>query len=362
MGSIPIARSIFYSVATLYSFRANGCGTTSLCDQCGRRVNRPFPRARVRWLFILNLLAGLSFGQANDGWEGHIFSAQWENDAIANSDRHYTQGARLSYLTSDNSTPGWTRRLSRGIASLGFNTLAEKLGFELAQEMHTPQDLQSRAVVEDDQPYAGWLYGSLILQRRGETLRRGFPVKETIRLDLGVIGPEALAEETQKVWHSDDPEGWDNQLKTEPGVVLRYRREYLFKRRDVDGGWDIVLIPHLAGRAGNVAAYANAGATTRFGFNLPNEFAVGTTPARFGFYFFAGLDGRVVLRNIFLEGNTFRSSHRVDKNLLVGSYQIGLTLVLKKVEVRLGHTFLTREFEKQKSSDSYGSATVAVKF
>lgn len=36
---------------------------------------------------------------------------------------------------------------------------------------------------------------------------------------------------------------------------------------------------------------------------------------RFGWYLFAGVEGRAVARNIFLDGNTFRDSRSVDKEL-----------------------------------------------
>src|SRR3546814_18821912 len=47
-----------------------------------------------------------------------------------------------------------------------------------------------------------------------------------------------------------------------------------------------------------------------------------------GWYLFAGVHGRPVARNIFLDGHTFADSRRVDKQPPVGAPQIGIPLVL----------------------------------
>ena len=44
----------------------------------------------------------------------------------------------------------------------------------------------------------------------------------------------------------------------------------------------------------------------------------------FNWYLFAGLEGRAVFRNIFLDGNTFTDSHSVDSKHFVGDIQAGL--------------------------------------
>lgn len=295
---------------------------------------------------------------------GQRFSLTWENDAIAQSDRHYTQGANISYLSRDDSLPGWFQSLSERVPAIGFEIEAQKYGLALSQEIYTPEELRNANLIPDDRPYAGWLFGSVALQRRGKVSPR-WRAMETFRLDLGVIGPESLAEDTQKIWHGLGPQGWDHQLRTEPGAALRYDRRYLFSAgRQKSGGWGYHVIPHLGGSVGNIATLLNAGSAFRLGYNIPNEFEAGQprTSSRFGAYVFTGVEGRFVVRNIFLDGNTFRSSHSVDKKPMVGDVKIGITLVLKSVELTASHVFRTREFNDQKSSDSFGSATVTMKF
>ncbi len=174
-----------------------------------------------------------------------------------------------------------------------------------------------------------------------------------------------MADDTQKDWHDDAPAGWHNQLRTEIGAVLRYDRQYRYALRSADQFWGFDFRPHVGAGVGNVATYLIAGPSIRLGINIPDEFAPAreeSAPPRFGAYLFTGVNGRLVAHNIFLDGNTFVNSHRVDKELLVGDWQSGLTVVLKNVELTAAYTVLTHEFKLQKTTDSYGTATVTIKF
>jgi len=311
---------------------------------------------------VLVLLAIHHDVRGDNGWEGQSLSVTWENDAIARSDRHYTQGARISYLSRDDALPGWFEQVSEWLPAIGLDIEAQKYGLAVGQDIYTPEDLRNPHLIPDDRPYAGWLFGSLALQRRGKTSAR-WRALETFRLDLGVVGPESYAEQTQKHWHGVDPQGWDHQLGTEPGAVFRYERRYLFSGSGPTGsGWGYHMIPNLGGSFGNIATDLSTGTTLRFGYNIPNEFEAQRTALRFGLYVFGGAQGRFVVRNIFMDGNTFRSSHSVDKKPLVGDLKAGVTVVLKRLEVTVSYVGRTREFNDQKTSDSFGSATITVKF
>jgi len=319
-------------------------------------------RFSIASALLLSLFLTPGSSRADDGWDGRILTLMWENDATAGSDKHYTQGARISYLSADDEVPGWISRTSEFIPALGYEIGAQKYGVAISQEIYTPEDLRNPNLIPNDRPYAGWLYGTATIQRRGTTLS-GFPVMEHIRLDLGVIGPESLAEETQKSWHGVQPEGWSHQLKTEPGLNVRYDRSYLFRARSEGSHWAGDMIPMFDTSLGNVLTYFQLGSNFRFGYNLPNEFAVTRNEgSAFGAYFFTRVQGRLVLRNIFLDGNSFRESHSVDKRFLVGDLRAGITLVFKRLELSAAHTVVSEEFAGQHGLDSYGTATFTVKF
>ena len=142
-------------------------------------------RLTIRSFFCLLLpLSVVPSSRADNGWEGQILSLIWENDATAGSDKHYTQGAGLSYFSRDDALPGWLKHFSGWIPAVGYDIQAQKYGVGIMQEIYTPEDLDSSTVVTNDRPYAGWLYGTATLQRRGQT-RSGIPVMENIKLDLG---------------------------------------------------------------------------------------------------------------------------------------------------------------------------------
>jgi hypothetical protein len=309
-------------------------------------------------------VAPASAAGASDGWEGHILQINLENDAIARSDRHYTQGAHFTYLTRDDWMPGWMRRCSDHLPTFGATVEARKLGFSLGQEIYTPDDLRATNVVVDDRPYAGWLFGSVLLERRG-VQSGALPFKETFRIDAGIIGPESQAEQLQKRWHGEDPQGWHNQLDTEFGLALRYNRRFQFAVQTDGGNWRAEATPRLDASLGNVAIDLGCGFEVRGGWRVPDEFAVPRgkpNRTRFGAYLFGAVNCRWVIRNIFLDGNSFQDSHRVDKEPLVAEMRGGLTIIFKRVEFSGAYVKRTREFELQEVRDSYGSASITMKF
>ena len=84
--------------------------------------------------------------------------------------------------------------------------------------MYTPQNLHTSALITNDRPYAGWLYGGVYLQRRDDGGGSSVPVEENFEVDFGTTGPAALADTIQTWFHrayvpNDVPNGWHNQLR-----------------------------------------------------------------------------------------------------------------------------------------------------
>jgi lipid A 3-O-deacylase len=317
--------------------------------------------ARRFVLIILGLAAALPGpARADDGWDGPVVTLTEENDS-GFSDRHYTQGLNLRYLSTDYSQTNW---LSGNMPSFGYDTAAWKWGIEAGQQMFTPERIAVRHLIESDRPYGGWLYSGFIYQSRGATAR-ATPVMETYRLQLGVVGPESLADEAQVLWHYmwgfQRPNGWRNQLKTEMGVQLNYDRRYRFACGDV---WSVQLLPEAGFRLGNIRTDAHLGTGFRAGYNIPNEFAWNKTGsgADLGVYVVGAVEGRAVLLDVFLDGNNFRESHEVNKRPLVAEGRIGIALSSRHVEVSVMHAQRTAEFNAQGSSDAFTSLTLTLKF
>jgi hypothetical protein len=323
---------------------------------------------------MLLLVIGVcpSMARAAESPKSGTLSVVLENDVFSGIDRHYTNGLMLNWVPGrDASTPEWVIMLVRLMP--WFPETGEiRHGYSFGQSIFTPSDLSVANPPLRDRPYAGWLFGTI-----------GLGVESGRKLDqfgmtFGMVGPSSLAEQTQKFLHrvlpANEPKGWDTQLGNEPGIVATYQRSWRGVATSILSGARLDFTPHLGAALGNVFTYGNAGGTMRFGNRLPNDYGPpriqpGLTGfgdfspvSGFGWYVFAGIEGRAVARNIFLEGNTFRDSRSVDKKHLVGDLQLGFVLDWSDLRLSYIHVLRTREFHAQESKDDFGSLCLSVKF
>ncbi len=305
--------------------------------------------------------------------DGGSVSLTFENDIVGGTDEAYTNGIRLTFVTPRNDLP-WIGRFAR--RHLNWLTDAEDWygTFALGQNIYTPVEIIINPPDPDDRPYAGFSYVSVgISADRGDRL-------DTLALDVGVVGELAQADDIQRLVHDlggfDDPAGWDSQLKNEPGVRLLYERKYRFGfESDLPFfNLEMDVLPSYSFALGNVDTSASAGLTLRIGDQLgdnygpPRVLPALASPGFFeeidgiGWYLYAGVDGRFVGRNIFLEGNTFRNSPSVEPHRFVADFQAGFALQFQDVELAYTHVFRSPEFQGQKGFAQFGSLTLSYKF
>lgn len=324
----------------------------------------------------------------HDPRQHSTLTVTFENDLFGDSDEQYTNGLQLAWLSSDVAkyldaelppALAWTKRFAAHLPFADLPNAQHNLGLSIGQKMFTPRDTRSRALVRDDRPYAGWLYGGLALVSK--TLSQ----LSTVELQAGVIGPVSLAADAQKFVHElrgfDVPRGWHNQLKNEPAIAVSYERRDRLLRSSNAAGFGYDFIAHGGGAVGNVFTYLNAGAELRAGWNLPADFGTsligpgGNTsaptatddprlgnPSPFGLHGFIAASGRCVLRDIFLDGNTFADSHRVDKNALVGDLLVGASITFWRAKLSYAQVLRSKEFEAQRRAHKFGSLSLSVTF
>ncbi len=300
--------------------------------------------------------------------EEGFWSIQLENDLWgSNKDRFYTNGIKVSF-SSVEEPPGLLNRLPDYFP--WYQTGETRLySLEIAQTIFTPEDISATELVEDDRPYAGWLHFDGVIGHiyddRGD--------RDWINLmgfNLGIVGPSSLAEEMQNAIHelsgSDDAQGWDNQLQDELGINLwyvhKYRRIYNYDER-----LQYEIGPHYGFMLGNVYSYANAGVMLRYGTQLkgdigPPSIAPGFTGApafnpnyERHWYVFAGLEVRLVARDIFLDGNSFRDSHSVEKKPFVMDLELGISYHFNDMRLSFVQMFHSREFDGQDDPEHFGA-------
>jgi lipid A 3-O-deacylase len=203
-----------------------------------------------------------------------------------------------------------------------------------------------------------------------------------MEIQVGVIGPASLAEQAQNFVHDlrgiQTAQGWDNQLENEPGIVLIYERKIRAWEAPDMNGWGYDSILHLGGAVGNVHTYANVGFQVRAGWNIPTDFGSNlirpggeasspldssdprfTLPHGFSAHAFAGASGRVVLRDIFLDGNTYQDSHSLSKQNLGGDLFVGVALVWGPFKLAYTQVYRADEFSIQRGGHEFGSASIS---
>jgi lipid A 3-O-deacylase len=328
---------------------------------------------RVRGLALL-LLAGITCpglaGPAESPKSGTL-SFVFENDFFCGTDRHYTSGMRWVWLAGrDAPTPEWAMKMAHLVPWFPEQGKIRH-AYSIGQSVFTPSDIRLANPPLWDRPYAGWLYGTIEVGVESERQLDEFA------LALGIVGPASLAEQNQKLIHqvigSRVPQGWDTQLGNEPGIVATYQRTWRRLATANVSGIRLDVIPHVGTALGNVFTYANAGLTVRLGQRLPDDYgppriqpgisvAGDFSPTHhFDWYLFVGIEGRAVARDIFLDGNTFHHSRRVDKEPLVGDLQFGIVLDLRGTRLSFTRVARSREFTTQSGHDSFGVIAVSVR-
>lgn len=298
-----------------------------------------------------------------------------ENDLLAGTDRHYTNGLHLSWLSASGDLPAAALEAASWVPFLLAPDGKRRIGYNVGQSMFVPNDIKIREPQPNDRPWAGYLYGGVALLSETPT------TLDILEVDIGVVGPASFAEQNQKIWHeligSPEPKGWNNQLKNEPTIVFIYERKWrqeIWNFAGPESGLGIDMTPLIGAAVGNVFTYASTGLALRFGDDLPSDFGPPrvrpSLPGsgffdlddRFGWYVFASAEGRAVAHNIFLDGNTFEDSASVDKLPFVADFQVGFAFMVDSARITVTQVYRTREFRTQNEPDRFGAVSVSFKF
>jgi len=301
-----------------------------------------------------------------------------ENDKyFAGTDRHYTNGFRLSFLgdTKINESPDLVQKIATYVPTLNSQTAREqiyKVGVSLGQNIFTPADTETTLPQPHDRPYAGWLYAALTFQAQSDDAK----LLRVVEIAVGMVGPASLGRQVQNGFHDiinvDHANGWNNQLHNEPGLVLSWERRYRVGKISTPiFGLQSDLMVRGGVSLGNIRTNAATGFAVRVGWQLPDDFGADlirpaggsvTSAKHFSLYLFGSTEGRAVARNIFLDGNTWQDSLSVDKRAMVADLNIGLVLRtpfsgthLKGMQIAYMQNYRTKEFYGQAKGDVFGS-------
>ena len=263
------------------------------------------------------------------------FRVRLDNDILAlrgrgaPPDYDYTHGLHVHAALS---------RAPRPLAGL-------RVGLLAGQEIYTPRR-DAPTPLQGERPYAAWLYVGVegVVQEAGRN--------RSLAVQVGIVGPAALGEPVQNGVHrlngSEPQVGWAHQLGTEPGMLLRYRDEQVVETElgrlgpaQLRPAWSVAL--------GNVRTAAQAGATTRLG-RLDGR----------GPFLLAGGWNEWVVRDLFLDGNTFRGNSSARKLPFVAAGEVGAGYGFGRWSVEYRFVARGRQYQAQPRPHAYGSLRIQV--
>lgn len=318
----------------------------------------------------------------------------FDNDLFGGSDRNYTNGGRLSWVSGSRevgdfgAVQRWLRRLSGDPRSFGVfqrvtgfedpDKIRYNFGFSLTQLMFTPADPQPFGQPAGQRRYAGWLgLGSSLHVKDDRILN-------SIEFTVGTTGGNSFAEETQDFIHDlrdiEKFNGWGEQVPSEITADLSFVQK---RRLDLaDFGYGAIRVDGITEwgvRLGTFRTAAHFGGLFRVGYNLPPDFSdprlSGTAYSHRYFgagsgyrghwsvYTLFGATLRGVAHDATLDGPLFTSFDTGNKRRpLVGEVFAGFGVRYRRVELSYAHTWRTEEYRAQRGISDFGSVAVRVQF
>jgi lipid A 3-O-deacylase len=361
---------------------------TGIALRCWKRVCRV---AVPLSLFIHLALAGtvplMADAQSEQVKHRGLISIQIDNDIFAGTDRDYSNGLRLTWVSpdlaanrADSRLPGWLYSLGKMSPFIRPGS-QKRISIFFGQDIYTPADIEPSALIEDDRPYAGLAYVGVGVHSRD------IRAMDTVEFELGMVGPHSFAEQAQKFVHSlfnfAHPNGWDNQLHDELALEALFEHKWKLLHSGARRGFGYDLLSLLGAGLGNVYIGSGAGIEARCGLNLPDDFGtfhfgtnnrsgIASTSGnqeiplspqnKFGIHFLLGVKGEAVLRDIFLDGNTFGHSHSVEKKNLIANAVAGITMTSGRFRISYKYVYSTKRFTTQKRQQIYGQINLSFSY
>lgn len=295
-----------------------------------------------------------------------------ENDSFGGTDQYYTNGIKIGGgIPADKVSKLFTRPPNALLDAIT-DGASNHFGLFVGQNLYTPRDIKIAAPQPNDRPWAAWAYiGAVAQSVKQDRLH-------TVEVDIGFVGAPALGKQVQTFWHdyivdAPQPQGWANQIRAEPGILLTY----VHKRRYGDSN-GLQLVPHAGLSIGTIMTLARAGGILRFGQNMTGFGPDGIEPGGamlkntrrqhdegrrqpWEWFAFAGVDGRLVAHNIFLDGSLFRAGPGIARNDAVYDISAGLSGRIDKLRLSVTRIKRSEEFDGSGKQQFY-SINLGIEF
>ncbi|NLQ18337.1 lipid A deacylase LpxR family protein [Marinomonas sp. M1K-6] len=261
-------------------------------------------------------------------------SATLDNDFFVNEDNGYTNGIYISFYDVNDKPLSiqapdiWVKPLMWSMPNSPNVDSTIKL-YSLGQTLATPYDIGMPVPPEGSFPYSG------LLSFTNAYILVTADYADRVSTTLGVVGPLAMGEQTQKAVHkvisAKTPKGWDTQLENE--VVFELSRGRTWRSWVSDTG-KMDLLSSVNASVGTLKSAASTGAMLRYGQNLKDSYATAllaesrtSNPIAVnqGWFVYLGLSLNYTFNQIFTDGNTFRDSRSIDYDHNNNMFSSGVT-------------------------------------
>ena len=318
-------------------------------------------------VFVSTSLSAKEIGSHHNIRSAWTFT--FENDLFVGDDSRYTNGIGILYgkglfdQFTPEMMPRWLHTLVGGSYINRVDSRQRAIVFGLYQAMQTPNNIVSSELQVDDVPYVGLLAAHTELYAMNETK------SDRLTLTLGVVGPLSLAEQAQETIHqaidSDDPGGWQHQLRNEPVAMIELQRGNRIWHTDPARGIELDTVVLSSGSLGNLLSEVAATFVLRIGNNLADSFPTvsvlpnrGVNPIAFSSEFswdiFAGVRSAYIFNDISVDGNSFTDSHSIELDHTQSQLSVGVNWNFAS----WAFTATVSEFHNVSDSDPFGAFSI----
>lgn len=289
-------------------------------------------RAVKKVLKALSFAAFLLYGmqaQSDVSW----MSATLDNDFFVGEDNGYTNGIYISKYhvydapNSQHEADIWVKPLMWSMPSRSLDREVNVYSF--GQTLTTPYDISQVVPSEADLPYSAVMSFTNIYITAGEDYA------DRASTTIGIVGPLALGEETQKAVHyvisAQEPQGWDTQLNNE--LVFEFSRGRILRQWvSESGNADFLLGGNVS--LGTLKSGLSTAAVIRYGSNLKESYGTvlfadsrtsNPIAVNGGWFVYSGLALKYHFNQIYTDGNTFTDSRSIDYDHNINILALGVT-------------------------------------
>ncbi len=341
-----------------------------------RKVPATSAKRFMKLFLTAILLLCLPISQVHAQDEKGTFALILDNDLFTGTDRDYTNGLRLSWLSepAQSKAPGFfgsgyakqLKDLLRFLPVYNAEHFNHSASLSLQQVMVTPENISTTQLLPDQAPYIGYLELSTALYAWDET------EFHKLELMLGIVGPGSGAGDTQIFMHklldSKEPKGWANQISERHILGLSFTEGHRLVRRDTshdNKAWDLTL--DYALDLSNLKVSAAAGGLLRWGHNLPYNFNAyytdhGGESALLGLFDSNQPSAWMVYAGVVVSGIAYsyveeaiKDTHNFSPNHITGSAVIGANYIYGGVQFGVSLQTDSPAVKERDSNINFGS-------